>query len=455
MLNRVNLAGVNSAELLAEKFLALYFEGKPMVYPLDPFAILKKLDIPFTFRNFVNYEGVYIAAESDDDRPVVGINKNRPITRQRFTAAHEICHHLKDRGEKRFCPIYTKNAIEKFADQFAAAMLMPLSELRKQVALYEVNGYIQFDDVIKVADYFAVSFETCLFRIAYKLNEIDGPTDSKNLKKRIKQFKPNQKRSLLNLPNYDIGFFKAVLDNAISFFIYNSSRAVWYRFKNNFIYNENRLEGLDIDLPTVSEIITDLRLNKQASEFCKDDYNTVVEVAGHAAVYDYIIENSDRNLSAFKLLDLNRMLFQYAPYPEAGGSLREMDTLVLGAKFETVHYKDIPQALMELDQKIKEIVVTMDEMSMCDFIDEVVTIHHRITVIHPFRDGNGRTARVFLNWMFILKGIPPVYLKADRKDEYVDALQIADLRGDFTKLREVFYKAVVASYIELSDFSGL
>jgi Zn-dependent peptidase ImmA (M78 family) len=267
MPNNVNLADYfNSAELLAEKFLEIYFREQPTVYPIDPFRMLADLDIPFTFRDFKNYEGVYIAADAADERPAVGINKNRSITRQRFTAAHEICHHLKDSDKETFCPIFAKNAIEKFADRFAAALLMPPPQLRQQVALYECNGYIQFDDVLKVADYFAVSFEACLFRIAYMLHKIDGLTDSKSLKKRIGKYKPNQRRSLLNLPNYDIEQFKAVLDNTIAFFIYNSNRAVWYRFKNNFIYNENRLEGLEIDLPTVSEIITDLRLNKQIME---------------------------------------------------------------------------------------------------------------------------------------------------------------------------------------------
>lgn len=449
-------AFVKSAETLVEQFQNFYFQGRPMVYPIDPFEILMELDIPFVFRDFKQYEGVYIAAEDEDDFPLVAINKNRPITRQRFTAAHEICHHLKDKDQKSFCPIDKRNnKDEKFAEQFAAALLMPLSELRNQVALYEKNGYVEFDDVLKIADYFAVSFESCLFRIAYKLKKIQGNTEPRALKKRAEKYKPNLKRSILNLTNYDIELFKSILDRAISFFILNSTDAVKYKFKNNFVYHENRLEGLDIDPQTVAEIVTDLRLKKQDSEFCKDEFNTVVEVAGHASMYDFIIESQERNLSVYKLLSLNRMLFQYAPYPEAGGKTRTADTLVMGAKFETVNYREIPSALLELDQKIKALMESMDTLSVCDFIDEAIKIHHRITVIHPFAEGNGRTARVFLNWMFILKGIPPVYLKTEQKEEYIEALHIADSCEDFTKLREVFYKAVISSYIQLSDFPGL
>lgn len=226
----------HSPELLADKFREFYFHDQPTVYPIDPFQVLNTLGIPFSFRNFNKLEGIYLAAADDNEIPVIGINQNRPITRQRFTAAHELCHHIKDRGLKRVCPIdgRSKDRIEKFAESFAAAFLMPLPELQRQVAF----------------------------------------------------------------------------------------------------------------------------------------------------------------------------------------------------------------------------ITVMDDMSMCDFIDEAVKIHHRITVIHPFPEGNGRTSRAFLNWMFILKGIPPVYLKADRKDEYIEALHIADTTGDYTKLREVFYKAVLSSFIELSDFPG-
>lgn len=388
----------SSPEILADKFLEYCFYGKPAVYPIDPFMVLKEMDIPFVFRDFKMYEGVYLAPENSEDISIVAINKNRPITRQRFTAAHEICHHIKDKDKKTFCPVSgNKDDIEKYADRFAAAFLMPENELRKQVSKYEKGGYIDFDSILQVADYFAISFEACVFKIAYKLNKIEGETGAKKLKNRIKKFQPSRKRMLLSQSNIDIDLFKAILDNSISTFIFNSNKAVWYKFKNNFVYNENRLEGLNIDIQTVSEIVTDLRLNKQRSEFCKDEYNVAIEVAGHASMYDYILCNKDENISVFKLLELNGMLFQYAPYPEAGGRTRTSNNLVLGAKFETLDYKKIPNALLELDRDIKKIINNIHSVSMCDLIDEAVKIHHKITVIHPFADGNGRTSRVFLN----------------------------------------------------------
>ncbi len=43
--------------------------------------------------------------EDGNDIPMAGINYKRKITRQRFTAAHELCHHLKDCRKWRGCPL--------------------------------------------------------------------------------------------------------------------------------------------------------------------------------------------------------------------------------------------------------------------------------------------------------------------------------------------------------------
>ena len=445
-----------SSEILANKFLKLYFNGKKPSFPIDPFRMLSDFGIPFAFRDLKKLEGVYIPPENDRDIAVVGINRNRPVLRQRFTAAHELCHHIKDKNGQNVCLVDgNKNPIERFAEDFAAELLMPIDELKVQVASYEKNGFVEFEDILHIADYFAVSFQACVFRIAYKLGKIAGDTSSKALSKRMAKFKPALKRETFNIKNNDVDLMKRILDNALSYFIFSSHKSVWYKFKTDFVFNENRLEGLDVEYQTVSEIITDLRLKRQESEFCKDEFDVVIEVAGHASMYDYIYEPDNKNITIYSLLSLNRMLFQYAPYTEEGGKTRESNNLVLGAKFETLDYKQVPNALMKLDKQLKFVLQNMDSMSMSDYVDEVVKIHHRITVIHPFRDGNGRTSRVFLNWLFKLKGIPPIYLKAEKKQEYFDALKEADLNNNFVKLREVFYKAIISSFIELSDYPEL
>lgn len=153
MLFQTEAKGITDPETLAKKYLLRYFENRKIEYPINPFQMLKDEGILFSLMNFKKLEGVYIPASDDNDMPVVGINANRPITRQRFTAAHELCHHFRDADQQISCPIFGKKSpIENFADKFAAALLMPLQDLRIQVNKRKnARGEVSFDDMAVIS----------------------------------------------------------------------------------------------------------------------------------------------------------------------------------------------------------------------------------------------------------------------------------------------------------------
>ena len=56
-----------------------------------------------------------------------------------------------------------------------------------------------------------------------------------------------------------------------------------------------------------------------------------------------------------------------------------------------------------------------DRITISEYIERVVQFHHRLTVIHAFRDGNGRTSRAFANMMLMKRHISPVFFKNKEK----------------------------------------
>ena len=52
--------------------------------------------------------------------------------------------------------------------------------------------------------------------------------------------------------------------------------------------------------------------------------------------------------------------------------------------------------------------------------------HYKFIRIHPFDDGNGRTARILMNFILMKFGYPPVIIKTEDKANYFAALQMAD-----------------------------
>ena len=442
--------GYGSAEEMAQSYLKEYFENREIVFPINPFRMLLDAGIIFSFRNFKKVEGIYIPAGDERDVPIVGININRPITRQRFTAAHELCHHVKDADKQSICVTGSNDEVERFAEDFAAALLMPLDELRRQVDVRRKNGYVSFEAVLEIADYFGVSFLSCLFRIAYKLGAIDGDTDSKQLKKRAKKFEPEKKREALGLTHLKL--YEDLIDSYGEALSFKPSLFALNVFQSNYIYNDSRLEGLDVEPVQVAEIVADLRLNKQYSEYCKEENEAYLSIAGHSLMYQEIFNNPLKETSsAFDTVGLNRKLFSYFPNPEFGGNFRQSNTLVIGAKFDTVDYSQIINHMVAVDKEIKEIFSKKNSMPLSKHLESLFKIHHDLTVIHPFIDGNGRTLRVFLNIQLMMSGVSPVYVKVEEKKEYLKALETADVKGNCDALFEFMFKILMRTNMELNS----
>ena len=56
--------------------------------------------------------------------------------------------------------------------------------------------------------------------------------------------------------------------------------------------------------------------------------------------------------------------------------------------------------------------------------------HERLVTIHPFTDGNGRTARLLMNLVLLKAGYAPVVVGPAERVAYVDGLQALQVGGD-------------------------
>ena len=88
-------------------------------------------------------------------------------------------------------------------------------------------------------------------------------------------------------------------------------------------------------------------------------------------------------------------------------------------------------------------------MSMSEYIKHITRVHHNITVIHPFPDGNGRTSRAFMNLQLVRAGM--FHIRVKDKKEYIQALGKTDKTGDYRDLYELIFRLLVRSYVELTQ----
>ena len=121
----------------------------------------------------------------------------------------------------------------------------------------------------------------------------------------------------------------------------------------------------------------------------------------------YIVEHKDEPLSEELLLQVHRLMTDKTmQHPEDAGRIRNNNDVVVenGITHETVH---IPPSYKEIPQFIEDLCSFFNEQNPRQFIHPIIrgiVIHFMISYVHPFVDGNGRTARAMFYWYMLKQG---------------------------------------------------
>jgi hypothetical protein len=72
--------------------------------------------------------------------------------------------------------------------------------------------------------------------------------------------------------------------------------------------------------------------------------------------------------------------------------------------------------------------------------------HHRLVTIHPFVDGNGRTARLLMNLLLLQGGYPPAIVRPQDRRAYINSLEQPQTGGSADDYFRLIYQAVDHSF---------
>ncbi|HLJ30859.1 MAG TPA: Fic family protein, partial [Candidatus Babeliales bacterium] len=84
--------------------------------------------------------------------------------------------------------------------------------------------------------------------------------------------------------------------------------------------------------------------------------------------------------------------------------------------------------------------------------------HYKLVTIHPFIDGNGRTARLLMNLLLLQHGYPLAIIQKEKRPEYIAAIEHARQVDDFDQFYKVIIDAVEYSldiYLDAIEQSNL
>ena len=105
--------------------------------------------------------------------------------------------------------------------------------------------------------------------------------------------------------------------------------------------------------------------------------------------------------------------------------------------------------MAELNTILKTLIENIDKYTIAEYISIVAKVHYELTVLHPFNDGNGRTTRALTNWLLRLKGLCPIYIDSNNRDEYIEALQKIDHGDNYDLLQIIIVKSIIKTMAEL------
>jgi Fic family protein len=112
-----------------------------------------------------------------------------------------------------------------------------------------------------------------------------------------------------------------------------------------------------------------------------------------------------------------------------------------GELFEFAPPSDVPARMSSL---VEWLEASLHEFRDADLLWLLARLHHDFVLIHPFDDGNGRVARMLVNYVLMRLGYPPVIVPSERKRDYLAALRLADA-GDIAELENFLGSCVLRS----------
>lgn len=135
---------------------------------------------------------------------------------------------------------------------------------------------------------------------------------------------------------------------------------------------------------------------------------------------------SIQGLSHYDILDTNELLFKDTPQEgmHAIGRYRSPYdagfTMVRGGKTQPVDNGRVSDYMDAILKWYND-----EDTSNLHPIEKAMILHTEFVRVHPFGDGNGRTARLLMGYELVKSGYPTLVIKAKDKRKYLEALDVA------------------------------
>ncbi|MFA6280406.1 MAG: Fic family protein [Bdellovibrionales bacterium] len=206
----------------------------------------------------------------------------------------------------------------------------------------------------------------------------------------------------------------------------------WLRVE--LTYTSNAIEG-----NTLSRAETAVVLEKGLTISGKP-LKDHLEATNHAAAYDWVmslIKKKTHQIDEATILEIHRLVLK-GIHDDAAGQYRDLPVRIAGS---TVI---LPNAA-KVAALMKQLATWLASKPNLHPVELAAQAHYRLVTIHPFTDGNGRTARLLMNLILMQSGYPPAIIRPKDRLRYIRGLEQAQLGGSIDDFEDFIGEAAERS----------
>lgn len=190
-------------------------------------------------------------------------------------------------------------------------------------------------------------------------------------------------------------------------------------------YNSNAIEGNTLTLSETKVVLEGLTVGGKT---LKEHF----EIINHKDAIYYIedIVKSNESFSEWQIKNIHRLVLMNIDNENAG-AYRKENVYISGADHVP------PDFIVVLEQMGTLAKWYHEDGQNLHPVERAAILHTDFVKIHPFIDGNGRTARLLLNLELMKSGYPPIVISKDIRPKYYDSLDKAHTTGDYEDFKQI------------------
>jgi Fic family protein len=208
-------------------------------------------------------------------------------------------------------------------------------------------------------------------------------------------------------------------------------------------YHSNAIEGNTLTLMETKVVLEGITVG---GKLLREHF----EAINHrdAILYVEDVVRREEPLSEWQIRNLHRLVLRQID-DENAGRYRQLNVTIAGARH-------VPPDLLQVPEQMAALLRWYDtEAVELHPVERAARLHVDFVKIHPFVDGNGRTARLLLNLELLKAGFPAIVLPVEHRLAYYEALDKAHVTGEMSDFLALVARCVHEGFAPYWHVLGL